>query len=122
VTANLVVNDSDVTYLVPTVPIYETMAGNRINKYELSLSSDRLNNVIHIKGSPQAINAVKDSIADAIAKGTETFPVKAYLDLTYLDADHDSAPRLLRFELPPGITVAKEDAAQTVEFKLTLRQ
>jgi hypothetical protein len=125
VTANLVVNESDVTYVVPTVPIYETMAGSRINRYEFTLSADRLNN-IHIKGSQQAINAVKEAISDAISKGKETFPVKAYLDLTQddltpVDTDKDSS-HLLRFELPEGVTVAKEDESQSVDFKLKLRQ
>jgi len=109
VSAKLDVKPRDVTYEIPTVPIYKETPQDFEKRFYVDFRPTIAN--VGVMGPPEPIEAIR--------KGD--FKVRARLELTTLDNRLDiPETRALQLDLPPGVTLTK-DGREHATTTFTLR-
>jgi hypothetical protein len=126
VRASFKVKQSDVSYTIPSMPVFAVAPGSLLDDYR-PLFDPILTNVT-VTGSPETIAALK---ADKLPRKP-----KALLELSRDDTALSLTPplpntaatpnartltRRLRFDLPEGLTISPEDQKREIEFSLVPR-
>ena len=111
VSATLSVRESDVTYTIPSVPVWIYGAPGVLGKYRVETQTQVLTNV-KVTGPPDKIELLQ-------RKDFSPQP-HAMLEVRSDDAGKPSVSRPIRFDLPPGMNlrVSDDDSQRTVEFHL----
>ena len=94
---------------IPPTALATTPPG-LLDKYKIELPQEVLANVTVI-GPPEKIDALK--------KGTLT--AKARLEITPADLNKPMQRRKVKYDLPDGVSVSKEDFDKEIPFRLTDR-
>jgi hypothetical protein len=107
VKATLDVRQSDVRYIIPSVPVSAEVSDGVINKYNIKF--DQFLPSVPVWGSPDKIEQLK--------AGTLTPMPRARFVVSELDYRKRTTAEL-EYVLPPGITL-RDEARKTIEFELT---
>jgi hypothetical protein len=106
VKADFTVQDADVSYTIPSMPIVLEVSPTFANTFSV-----KVNHGVESISDTRVIGP--KALIDDLIQGR--FHPKAVL---VLDSDDDSpGPRKLAYKLPTGVTVDKEDEARTIDFE-----
>ena len=101
------VKESNVTYEIPTVPVFVRKASTMEDRYRVLFPNGALMSRITVEGPEDQIAAIRN----------ETFRPEATLNI--VDADvRTQLPKAPSYTLPPKVTVTDKDKARTIDFRL----
>ncbi len=116
VTANLVVQASDVPYTIDSVPILVQGSPDILNSNVVRVNNGGAQAITEVQviGPPSQIERLRNKDPDSLPY--------AILDIAPGDADREGS-KPLRYQLPPGVRVNPDDveANRPIPFKLTSR-
>jgi hypothetical protein len=110
VTANLDVKPRDETYEVGSVPIFNETPKGLQERFAVEYDTPISN--LKVTGPKEQIDLIRSG----------QFTVKARLEISSLDPTDVLTRKPLKFELPPGVTLSKDNQKIEWPFKLTTRQ
>lgn len=112
------IRQADVTYTIPAMPVFPVAPANFLDEYRAVFEPVVTN--ITVQGPPDLIAALK---ADTLTKKPKALLEFGREDLPLTTPGTSPKPisRKLRFDLPPGLTVAPQDQNRELEFTLILR-
>ena len=104
------VKESNVPYLIPTVPVFVRMPSTMQDRYRVTFPHDASMSRITVVGPEEQIAKLRD----------EKFAPEATLNILTDDV-RGTLPRAPTYTLPPDVTVSEADKSRTIDFRLVDR-
>lgn len=107
VDAKVQVKEADLTYQMPGMTVWLVGTRDFMQRYRVNYDTI-LQDPVTLVGPPRIIDAIRNE--------SYTPKPKALLEVTINDIPGKEYTRTLKFDLPPGVNVAEEDAKRSITF------
>lgn len=112
VTANVDIKPRDKTYEIASVPVFKETPDKFDDRYVVTYNTQNPINNVKVTGPDEEIAKIIDG----------SFKVKARVEVSSLDATDRPIRKRLKFDLPPGVSLHKDNPTYEFEYSLSERK
>jgi len=112
VTANLDIKPRDKTFEIGSVPVFKETPAGFDDRYVVTYNTPNPINNVKVTGPDEEIAKIIDG----------SFKVKARVEVSSLDATDRSNRKPLKFDLPPGVSLHKDNPKYEFEYSVSERK